>query len=82
MILEVVAGIIPNQPMPEHTRRFVYTSSMREADERWSAAHPEEPPGPHPEVHFQRLQNEAWDYALKLQHPSYLNWVRVDWIWI
>jgi hypothetical protein len=43
---EVVAGIIPNQPIPEHTRRWVITGEYWErvnemTDEEFAQAHPD-----------------------------------------
>ena len=71
LIIEVVAGIIPQQPMPEHTKLFALTS--------------EEYENPDPKaVHsaWDRVHGEAMMYMLGLMNPKFVNWVRLDWIWL
>lgn len=68
---EVTAGVIPNMPEPEHTRRFF----LSEAE--WDRGNKD---GKGVD-RFMALQGEAMVYALSLQHPNHLNWVRLEWIW-
>lgn len=71
--IEVVAGVLPGTPMPEYTKRWGYTSSEFEKDRN------HEPPE---DTIFQKRLKEAHDYAISITHPAYVNWVRVDWIWV
>jgi hypothetical protein len=66
---EVTAGIIPGEPMPEHTKCFVLTS------DEWDGG------SEHGAAMFKELRERATKYADSLQHPAYLNWVRLDWVW-
>ena len=72
-LFTVTAGIIPGQVMPEHTRRWTYTSADYEQDAALPAG----------ELSIFELRiQEAHDYAIQLSNPRHLNWVRVDWMWI
>lgn len=77
---EVVAGLIPNQPMPEYTRRWVITGEYWDrvnemTDEEFTREHPSG------KSKYAEFLEEAQEYARSLTHPQRLNWVRVDWIW-
>ena len=72
-LIEVQAGVIPGTVMPEYTKRWDYTSDDFEKDR--------ETPQDQPTIFSRRLQ-EAHDYAMGLSNPAYVNWVRVDWMWI
>ncbi len=72
-LFEVRAGVIPGQAMDEYTKQWGYTSADYEADQTV--------PQDQPTVFSQRLQ-QAHDYAMGLSNPAYVNWVRVDWVWI
>lgn len=69
-IIEVQAGLIPGQAMPEMTRRYSVSSNQwAEAGE--GAA----------ELLAERV-GQAQGYAtLLMLSPQRVNWVRVDWIW-
>lgn len=71
LIIEVVAGVLPNEPMPEYTKRFGLTGDdldrMREAKDSSAS---------------DRAHGEALMYAVGLMDPSRVNWVRLDWIWL
>ena len=70
VIVEVVAGVIPEQPMPEYTRRFAITS------EEWSEAKD-------PSILLAETNGKAQGYAgMLMLMPDHLNWVRTDWIWV
>lgn len=72
-IIEVTAGVIPQEVVAQHTKRWTYDSDDYELDGRT--------PQDQPTIFSKRLQ-EAHDYALGLSNPAYLNWVRVDWMWV
>jgi hypothetical protein len=72
-LIEVQAGIIPGTPMHQYTKRWGYTSEDHEKDRH--------KPQDEATIFSTRLQ-EAHDYAMGLSNPKYVNWVRVDWIWV
>ena len=72
-LFEVQAGIIPGQPMPEYTRHWGYTSDEYEQDRNT--------PQDQATIFSTRMK-EVHDYAMGLSNPAYVNWVRVDWIWV
>jgi hypothetical protein len=72
-LIEVQAGVILGIAMPEYTKRWGYTSDDYEQDKKV--------PKDQPTIFSTRLQ-EAHDYAMGLSNPAYVNWVRVDWIWV
>jgi len=69
LVIEVVAGVIPLRPMPEHTRRFTITSSAwQQADDQRQL--------------LMQTVTDAMAYAtVRMLQPDRFNWVRVDWIW-
>lgn len=73
LVLEVVAGLVPGTPMPEHTRRYALTS------DEWQEAVKAETTG-----HvLAEINGRAQGYAaLLMLQPHCYNWVRVDWIWL
>jgi hypothetical protein len=72
-LIEVNAGVIPGIGMAEYHRVWGYASEDMEHDRTV--------PQDQPTIFSQRLQ-EAHDYAMGLSNPSYVNWVRVDWMWV
>ena len=73
LIIEVLAGVIPGQPMPEYTRKWGWTSGDQErlaAGEKAAQA-----------LYIQ-IAGESREYAASLENPRLLNWVRRDWIWL
>lgn len=73
LVLEVVAGLIPGQPIDEHTRRYAMTS------QQWEQAKTEGKTG---DV-LAELVGRANGYAtLLMLQPDQFNWVRLDWIWL
>lgn len=72
VIIEVVAGLIPNQPDPTHTRRWAITT------DEW---HGRDAAG---KTELLATRNgEAQGYAaLLMLQPDRLNWVSIDWIWL
>lgn len=71
VIIEVVAGILPETPEAEFTKRWAITS------DEWEAA------GDDAAFLLATRNGQAQGYAgwLMLQ-PDRLNWVRVDWLWL
>lgn len=71
---EVCAGLISGQPMPEYTKRFVYTSEDYEEDGR----HAKEL-----EYHpiFMKRMAEASSYHQQMSNPQTLNWAELTFIW-
>lgn len=73
LVVEVVAGVIPGQPMDEHTRRYVLTSSQ------WQQAKTDGKTG---DV-LAELTGRAQGYAMLLSlQPDRVNWVRTEWLWL
>jgi len=74
VLLEVVAGIVPNQPLPELTKHWAITS------DEWAQA--ELSVGGHGSLLSQR-NGQALGYAAWLMmQPDRCNWVRTNWIWL
>jgi len=70
LIIEVVAGLIPNTPDPRYTRRWGVTS------EEWLNAEDEG-------MLLAERNGQAQGYAAWLMmQPDRLNWVRLDWIYL
>jgi hypothetical protein len=69
--VDVVAGVLPGQPMEELTRRWFLTS------EEWHAAEGEA------QVHLLTdLAGKAVAYATYLMlQPDRVNWVKTEWVW-
>ena len=77
---EVRAGVIPGKPEEERTRRWFLTSETFHAENDM----PEEEfkqKFPDGKSTFMKFRDAAFDYALSLHDPQYLNWVDVSWIW-
>lgn len=64
--IEVMAGMVPGTPMDEHTRRWHFTRSGYEKNDGQD---------------YSDAVGAASYYALTLQNPQRLNWVRMDWVW-
>lgn len=61
LIIEVVAGILPGEPMPEHSRRWTWTSSDQDA----LAAGDKEA-----QAKYIRINGESREYAASLAQPA------------
>jgi hypothetical protein len=72
-LIEVHAGVIPGQSMKEYAKCWDYTSDDYVRDK----ATPQDQP-----TIFSSLLDEAHGYAKGISNPAYVNWVRVDWIWV
>ena len=72
VIIEVVAGLIPERPEAEFTRRWGITGR------EWEQADQEGKAG---ELLAERNGQAQGYAALLMLQPDRLNWVRTDWIW-
>ena len=69
----VTAGVL-SEAMPEYTKRWGYTSADYEQDiENAEKAE---------ETAFMRMDREAHEYARSITHPSHVNWVKVEFLWV
>lgn len=73
--IEVVAGLIPGIPMPEHTKKFIITSDA------WYAQGKYEGKAEEAKMEILKTYGFAQEYARNLMNPQALNWVRMDWIY-
>jgi hypothetical protein len=71
----VTAGVIPGRLEPEHTKQWLYTSEHREEDEANANDGKDT-------NNFTRMMKEAHDYACQITNPAYLNWVKVEFLWL
>jgi hypothetical protein len=67
----VTAGVFPNKPIEQYTRRWELASGEWDKLDRVGRA-----------ALFHCLAAEAAAYAVSLQEPGKLNWVKLDWLWI
>lgn len=70
--VEVMAGVIPGQPIDELTRRWFVSS------EEWAR---EAKSGSHQVTDERSPWWKARDYAETLVDPSRVNWVQIQWVW-
>lgn len=69
LAIEVVAGLIPQQPLSEYTKVFTIQS------QEW---HESEEQG----FLLAEVVGKAQGYAaLLMNSPNQVNWVRTDWVW-
>ena len=83
-IIEVTAGLVPGQPMPELTKRWAITSDEWHEANQFTPTTPAEEyaAGPASTLLAER-QGQAHGYAaLLMLQPDRYNWVRTDWIWL
>ena len=69
----VTAGIIIDEPMPEYSQQWGYTSRDIEADRKCP---PDEP------TTFVAQRDAALSYARHMIDPDAVNWVRLEFIWL
>jgi len=73
LLIEVQAGVIVGEPIPEYSRRWSWSSEDQaklEAEDK-EAFHK-----------YVRIAGESREYAASLEDPRRVNWVRRDWIWL
>lgn len=71
----VVAGVVPSIVEKEHTKMWVYTSEDYEFDitTKLKDGVP---------TRFEEMMMEATLYAQSITDPRYLNWVKMEWMWL
>ena len=76
LIIEVLAGVVPERPDPEFTRRYAIS------EDDWAKARASDTMGSE-EALLAEVAGKAQGYAMLLMLQSnHLNWVRTDWIWL
>lgn len=73
LIIEVLAGVIPGEPMPAYTRKWVWTSGDQARLEAGDREARQE---------YLTIAGASREYAASLEDPRRVNWVRRDWIWL
>jgi hypothetical protein len=70
LLLEVVAGVVPESTEPKFTRRWgITTAEWESSDDQMGL--------------LAERTGQAQGYAqLLMLQPQRLNWVRLDWIWL
>ena len=76
ILIEVVAGVIPGQPMPEYTKQFVITSDAWYAQGEYE----NKPDAARQEI--LQIYGYAQEYMRDLMNPKILNWVKLEWIYL
>lgn len=71
----MVAGVIPGTPIPEYSKQWSYNNDDYENDVVSYDG------GETPSI-LDRYLKEAHDYSISITQPRYVNWVRLEWIWI
>lgn len=67
ILIEVVAGIVPNTIMPEYTKQFAITSDVWYAEAK---------------MEVMKAYGLAQEYMRSMMNPQIVNWVRLDWIYL
>jgi hypothetical protein len=70
----VTAGVLLNVPMPEYTKRWEWTPTKVENGRVEMT--------PDQLLEFHAIVNSSLEYARELQNPGFVNWVRMEWIWV
>jgi hypothetical protein len=73
LLIEVRAGVIAGEAMPEYTRRWSWNSSDQDALEKGDPA---------ARQRYIQMAGESREYAASLENPQMVNWVRRDWLWL
>lgn len=76
ILIEVVAGVIPNTPMPELTKQFSISSDA------WYVQGEYEERAEEASIVCMTTYGLATEYMRSLMNPQRVNWVRLDWIWL
>lgn len=77
LVIEVVAGIVPDTPDPELTRRWHWST-----EDQAALASPNLASRRSAETKYISMHGESREYAASLENPSRAHWVRRDWIWL
>lgn len=73
LIIEVVAGLLPGEPIPEFTRRWDWSSEQQQRLLSGDRAAAQE---------YSDMAGASREYAASLEDPRKVNWVRRDWVWL
>lgn len=76
VIIEVVAGVIPGTPIPEHTKRFGVSSDA------WYGQGKYENNLEEARMEILQVYGTAQEYARNLMNPQILNWVKLEWVYL
>lgn len=76
IIIEVHAGLIPRQPIEQHTRQFIITSDM------WYAQGVYEGRQEDAKLEILKIYGFAQEYARNLMNPQFINWVTLNWLYL
>jgi len=76
VLIEVVAGIVPNTIMPEYTKQFAITSDM------WYAQGEYEGKKEEATMEMLKIYGTAMEYVRHIMNPQMVNWVRLEWIYL
>jgi hypothetical protein len=81
--INVMAGVIPGQPIPEHTRQWRWVTGNKELKLEGNTLYvPEGAPASEVSVLYNKLCDDAAQYMRSLQSPNHFNWVRCEWLWL
>lgn len=69
----VQAGLHQEHIIPEYTKQWFYTSEDFEADRAIPPDHP---------TKFSNLDELVHTYARSITNPAYVNYVRVEFLWV
>lgn len=69
----LTAGILPGEPMPEFTKQWSYTNVDHKKDQGV--------PSEEPTIYSEKI-DEVYDLAKGMCNPGYVNWVKVEFIWL
>jgi CTP:phosphocholine cytidylyltransferase-like protein len=76
ILLEVVAGLIPETPIPEFTKQFAISSDAWYIQGIFEGK-PEEA-----RMEVMRAYGITQEYMRTMWNPEKVNWVRCDWIYL
>ena len=76
ILIEVVAGVIPKQPMPEYTKQWAITSDTWYAEGKFK-----DKPADAQDAMLQ-VYGHAQEYMRTLWNPKIVNWVEMTWIYL
>ena len=70
-LIAVTAGLVPEEPLDEHSRFWSFTSEGVEKIQS--------DPNDHT---YRDAMGAALNYAAYLQNPALTNWVKLEWTWV
>jgi len=76
ILLEVVGGVIPGEPMPIYTKQFAISSDVYYAQGEYEGREQEA------QMEMFKVYGTAQEYMRSLWNPQMCNWVRCEWIYL